>query len=162
MNISIQGRAARTAIRAVGVLAIFSALIGLCYNFVGLAVSFTSTYGARIANLDEPYFFPAFYSMSAICIGCYLLLIAFGVQLFRYQTARLKGFTTLLIFEVVYIFLVDILWQVPEIGRSVAAATGVANGGLTLQGIIFFPLWAPPVAFWARKQLPALPEAIHQ
>lgn len=59
----------------------------------------------------------------------------------------------MLLFEIVYFFSLGMLWLAPSMGMSVAAATGVANGGLMAQFLILFPLWAPLLAFWARRHL---------
>ena len=88
------------------------------------------------------YFYPAFYTMSAVCVVCYVLLLACSTALLRSRVRWSGLLTGVLVFEVVYFFAVAALWMVPTIGQSVAGATGVANGGLMAQFIILFPLWA--------------------
>jgi hypothetical protein len=58
-----------------------------------------------------------------------------------------------LLFEVIYFLSVSLLWTRLTSGMSVAAATGVANGGLMVQFVILFPLWGPLVLWWAKKRL---------
>ena len=87
--------------------------------------------------------------MSTICIVCYILLMVTGVQFVRGKTGLARLFTGVLIFEVVYFFSVAMMWLMPKIGMSVAAASGVANGGLAFQIITLFPLWAPFTVRWA-------------
>jgi len=40
----------------------------------------------------------------------------------------------------------------PEIGHSVGAASGVANGGLMFQLIILFPIWGGILGFWTKRK----------
>lgn len=117
--------------------------------------SFSGAFTSGESRQDTPYFYPAFYIMSAICMGCYALLTIFGVQFIRGRAFHVGWFTTLLLFEIVYFFSLGMLWLAPSIGMSIAAATGVANGGLMAQFLIFFPLWAPLLAFWAQRHLNA-------
>jgi|APTNR8051073442_1049403.scaffolds.fasta_scaffold01614_9 hypothetical protein len=146
-------RTAKIIFRVIGAIAILCAALGLYYSASSLATSFSGAFTAFESRHDTPYFYPAFYIMSAICIGCYALLIIFGVQFIRGRAFHVGWFTSLLTFEIVYFFSLAMLWLAPSIGMSVAAATGVANGGLMAQFLILFPLWAPPLAFWARRHV---------
>lgn len=146
-------RAPKKVLQVIGVVAILCAAFGLYYNASSLRVSFSGAFTSIESQHDVPYFYPAFYIMSAICVGCYALLIVFGIQFIRGRVAHLHRFATLLVFEVVYFFSVAMFWLVPDIGMSVGAATGVANGGLMVQFSILFPLWAPLLALWARRRL---------
>jgi hypothetical protein len=136
----------------VGVIALLCAAFGLYYNASSLLVSFHGAFSEVTQKEDQPYFYTAFYIMSVICIICYALLLWCGVEFVCLKFARAWLFTGLLVFEVVYFFCIGLLWMVPRIGMSVAGATGVANGGLMVQFIIVFPLWAPFVVHWARKR----------
>lgn len=133
----------------VGIVSIAVAAIGLFYNLNTLFTDFSEL---RQDN-DTPFFYPAFYTMSAICIGCYIILLICGVQFVRLRTGLLRLFVAVIIFEVVYFFSIGVMWLAPKIGMSVGAATGVANGGLMFQAFILFPLWAPIIAGWAAKRL---------
>lgn len=150
-------RTANIVLKATGCLAILCAVLGLLYNFSSFSRLSTKPVETVSSDPSIPYFHPAFYAMSAICVCCYGTLLFFGVEFLRGRTSHLKKFTALLIGEVAYYFLVGVLWMVPGIGMSVAAATGVANGGLVVQLIILFPLWAPFAATWAKKRLDESP-----
>lgn len=140
---------AKVIIVAVGVLSVAMAAVGLLYNLTTLLIDYSDSMQER----DIPYFYPAFYSMSTICIGCYIVLLTCGIQFIRLRTKLLKLFVGILIFEVIYFFSIGPMWLIPKIGMSIGAATGVANGGLSFQGFILFPLWAPFLAAWAARRL---------
>jgi len=146
-------KVARGVLIGVGLLSIAFALLGLLYNSSTLAVGFSGAFSGPARDLEVPYFVPAFYTMSAICIGCYAVLFVCGVQFVRLRAGVLPLFVGVLLFEVVYFFAVAVTWAVPTVGMSVGAATGVANGGLMFQGCVLFPFWAPPLAWWAKKRL---------
>ncbi|MHC4570730.1 MAG: hypothetical protein ACYS0C_01460 [Planctomycetota bacterium] len=134
---------------AVGVISTVLAVLGLWYNSSSLFTDFSEF----VQEQDIPYFYPAFYTMSAVCIACYSILLICGVQFLRLRTRLLSLFVVVLIFEVIYFFSIGAMWLVPKIGMSVAAATGVANGGLTFQAFVLFPLWAPFLTRWAARKI---------
>jgi hypothetical protein len=135
-------------LRIVGGTAVIVAALGLFYTVPPLQTFFMN----HEPDPDAPYFFLAFTVMTGICLACYVLLAFSGIHFLRGRT-RLAGlFVGVLIFEVVYFFVVVGLWMMPEIGGSVAAATGVANGGLMIQAMILFPLWAPLAVHWAQRR----------
>ena len=76
----------------------------------------------------------------------------FSIDLIRGHFRTVMPFTVVVIAEVVYFFSISILWLVPKINMSVAAATGVANGGLMIQFIILLPIWAPIVLRVAKRK----------
>lgn len=125
------------------------AVIGLWYNLTTIFTDF----GDLAQERDIPFFYPSFYVMSAICIGCYIALLICGIQFVRLRTRLLALFTGVVVFEVVYFFSIGMLWLTPKVGMSVGAATGVANGGLMFQAFILFPFWAPFLAGWAARRL---------
>lgn len=133
----------------VGVVTIAMAGFGIWYNFRSLSASSSDFFH------DEsiPYFYQAFYIMSVICIACYIALLICGVQFVRLRTGLVKFFVSIIIFEIVYVFSIGITWLLPTVGMSIAAASGVANGGLMIQAISLFFLWAPIIAIWATKIL---------
>jgi hypothetical protein len=145
----------KTALVVVGSTSILMALVGLWYNSSSLLAHSQDL----TEELDTPYFNLAYFTMSAVCIVCYIALFACGVQFIRLRTGHLLFFAALLGFEVVYFFSIGFLWLVPGIGMSVAAATGVANGGLSLQALTLFPLWAPLLAAWAARRMSNANEA---
>ncbi len=140
---------ARAALIGVGVSSVLLALLGLIYNMMSLRADFSALQG----QVDAPYFYPAFYIMSAICIVCYFALLYIGVQLMRGRTNVVLLLVLVVVFEILYSFAVGSLWLLPDYGMSIAAATGVANGGLMIQAFLLFPLWAPVVAFFASRSL---------
>jgi hypothetical protein len=131
------------------VFSIILATVGFWYNFSSLSASFSSL----VKEQDIPYFYPAFYTMSVICIACYVVLLLCGIQFVRLRAGVFPVFVGILIFEVIYFFSIGFLWVIPYIGKSIAAATGVANGGLMFQAFVLFPLWAPFLAGWAAKRI---------
>jgi hypothetical protein len=135
------------------VVALLAALLGLWYNGTTMLIAIRGGFSKTIKEPGLSHFYPAFYTMSAICVVCYLLLLACGIALLRSRVRWSQLLTGVLIFEVVYVFVVAALWMAPTIGRSVAAATGLANGGLMAQFIILFPLWAPLALWWAGRRL---------
>jgi hypothetical protein len=77
-----------------------------------------------------------------------------GFDQVRLRLAYLKIFVGLLIFEVAYfIFIGGFLWRFTINPMDVAAASGVANQGLTAQVYVLLPLWAPIVLWRAKKYL---------
>jgi len=141
---------ARITMIVLGTISIAVAGSGIWYNVTALFTDFSGV----TRQQDTPYFYPAFYVMSGLCLACYISLLTCGVQFLRSRMNLFRLFVGTVIFEVLYFFTISALWMVPRIGMSVAAATGVASGGLMFQGSILFPLWAPFVARWAVTQLP--------
>jgi len=133
----------------VGIVSIAVAAIGLLYNMISLFTDFSDL----VQEQGTVHFYPAFYTMSVICIACYIALLTCGVQFVRLRTNLLKLFVGVIIFEIVYFFSIGPMWLIPKIGMSVAAASGVANGGLMFQAFILFPLWAPFLAVWAARRI---------
>lgn len=151
-------KTAKGVMIAVGSFSVLMAAVGLWYNLTTLSTNFADL--AQEQNI--PYFYPAFYAMSAVCIGCYIVLLTCGIQFIRLRTGLLKLFVGTIIFEVVYFFSIGTTWLVPGIGMSIGAATGVANGWLMFQALILFPLWAPFLARWAAGRLTGTDTASNQ
>lgn len=142
-------RVAKAALIFVGIAAIILAIVGLVYNFASLCADFSSL----LQKNEVPYFYPAFYAMSVICIVCYVLLFYVGVQMIRGEPHVTRLLVLLIVFEILYFFAVGFLWVTPNYGMSIAAATGVANGGMMFQVFCLFPMWAPIVAYVASRSL---------
>lgn len=140
---------AEVLLRITGVVAILVSGLGLAYNVSNLFTDFSSF----ADELELEYFYTAFYSMSAICIACYLAILLCGIQFVRLRTNLRFLFVGVLIFEVLYFFAIAAMWLIPSIGRSVGGATGVANGGLMFQFVVLFPLWAPFAVLWASGRI---------
>ena len=140
---------AKVTLIAVGVVSIVMAASGLSYN---LTTVFTD-FGEFSQEDDIPYFGPAFYTMSAICVACYIALLVCGVQFVRLRTRLLSLFIGVLVFEAVYFFSLGPMWLIPGIGMSIAAASGVGNVRLVPQLFLLLPLWGPLLATWAARRL---------
>jgi len=130
----------------VGVAGIIFAGLGLWYNGSMIFAEFPD-------DPSEPYFRHAFYTMSAICVACYSMLAYVGVQFVRAKSSPLRLFVGLMIFEVAYVFGLGAFWSTSRLGLSIAAASGVANGGLMFQLVALFPLWGSLLARWAKTQI---------
>jgi len=142
---------AQMSLIAIGVVCVISAAFGLFYNFSTLTVALSRAFPT---DKDSPYFYQAFYTMSSVCILCYLLLFCCGVAFLRRSVRLVWLFVSLMIFEVIYFFSLGFfLWPMPQLGLSIAGATGVANGGLMAQFLILFPLWGSILAIWAKRHL---------
>jgi len=139
----------KAILRGVGMVSILLALLGLFYNGLSLSANFSQFHDDR----DVPFFYPAFYTMSAICILCFVLLLVLGIQFIRIKLGAVRVFVFLVVFEVLYILAIGPMWLLPSVGHSIAAATGVANGGMMFQAFILFPVWAIPASLWAARKL---------
>lgn len=144
-------------LRVTGGFAVLFSAIGLCSTAISLTLQVwaASTSGELARELlnDAPHFYPAYYTMSSISIVCCVLLAIFGIQFLRGNPNRAMGFTYLMIFEIAYWLSIILTSLVADFGMSVAAAAGVANGGVLNQFFILFPLWAPIIALRNRKIL---------
>lgn len=150
------------ALRLLGIILFVLAGLGLGYNIVSLLTPFPP-------DPSTPYFRQALYSMTAICVACYVALVFIAVQFIRLGTSWFRAFVGVIVFEVVYFFGIGtfsfsaFLWS-PELALSVGAAFGVANGGLMFQFIILFPIWGPLWGRWATKAIgtpPARPDSVY-
>lgn len=136
------------ALRFVGCALVLFAGLGLWYNGSGL-------FAPMPPDPSLPYFLHAYYTMSAICVACYVTLLVIGIQFIRLNSSLLRLFIGIMIFEVVYFFSTAFVSMTPEVGMSVGAATGVANGGLMFQFLPLFPLWGSLLARWAMQEIEA-------
>lgn len=136
----------------VGVVAIVTAILGLLYSALTISTAIQGNFSSLNEEYDLPYFYQALSIMSAICIACYLILIVCGISLVRSRLSSCRLVIFVLLFEVGYIFAIGSLWMEPTFGESIAAATGVANGGMMIQMIILFPLWGPLLLWWAKRR----------
>ena len=148
----------KVVIRFIGILSIIMACLGLWYN----TLSFFSVLGSFEYDPEMPYLKPVFFVMSFVCVACYVWLLVIGIDFVRLKLRFRHIFAGLLIFEVAYFISISILWISPvrNFSMSVAAATGIANGGLMFQFITLFPLWAPILVVWAHKRIRAQQEVI--
>ena len=75
---------AQRALFVVGIASIAMAVVGLLYNLTSLLTDFDS--GDFLKEQDISHFYPAFYTMSAICVGCYIILLICGMLSFSFLT----------------------------------------------------------------------------
>lgn len=134
-------------------------LASACYLMAALGIFYTLGVGYFVAlgpahvDADTPHFQQAYFTMVSICLAFYVLLIYFGVQFWRLRTETRFWFLGFLIAELAYFLVVGALWRLEDerVALSIAAATGLANGGLVVQGTSLFPVWATAVVFWAHS-----------
>jgi len=145
---------ARIAMIVVGTVSIAAAVMGLWYNFT----AFFTDLSVVVKEHNVPHFYSVFYIMSCIYIACYICLLLCGIQFLRLRTNLFKLFVGIIIFEVLYFFSIVAvtLCTIPEISTSVVAAGGATFGGMSLQKLTLFPLWAPFLAGWAVKRVSQL------
>ncbi len=142
---------AKAILITVGIVSIIMSAVGIFYNMMTLSMDFSDA----IEEMEILHFNPAFYTMSAICIGCYIVLLICGIQFIRLRTGRLKLFIDLCIYELLFFLAIGPIGLIPEIGLNITAAAGVATGGLAFQLLLLFPFWTPLLAAWAGRRLNA-------
>jgi hypothetical protein len=131
----------------------------VCAGF-GLLYNGASFYAVTSGALDTvqnqepmPYVYQAFYVLSALCVACYIALAVCGIQFLRLSTSLIWLFVGVFVIEAIMWFATGRLWLHPTYGPSVAAATGISQGGLVPQFFTLLPLWAPVVVWLARRSL---------
>jgi hypothetical protein len=144
---------ARIALRTVGVVVLACAAFGLLYNGVSFYAVTTGALETVQNEKPMPYLYQAFYVLSAVCVACYIALAVCGVQFLRLSTSLIWLFVGVLAVEIIMWFATGRLWLHPNYGLSVAAATGISQGGLVPQFFILLPLWAPVLVWLARRSL---------
>ncbi|MFZ3138361.1 MAG: hypothetical protein WA126_13340 [Thermodesulfovibrionales bacterium] len=143
----------KASLITLGVVSIICAVLGLFYNMSTIWASFSGAFQKLIKEKNLLYFYPSFYAMSAICVVFYLLLIFCGVYFMRLKIRFTNLFIAILLCEVLYFFSLGFVgWNLKGASLSIAAATGVANGGLMAQFVILFPLWGIVLVLWVRKK----------
>jgi hypothetical protein len=149
----MQPRVARITLRIVGAVVLLCAAFGLFYN----SVSFIAVASGAADTIDPespmPYFRSAFYALSAICVICYLALVWCGIQFVRARPDLWALFSIVLVVEVLSYLTAGWLWRNPTLGVSVAAATGISQGGMMPQVFILLPLWGPIAVWFAKRSL---------
>lgn len=147
----MQKRTSFIVLRIVGASGVLLALIGFWYN----VNTFSTDYAPLLAELadegDVSHFNTAFLIMSGVCVVFFSILLMTGVQLLRLKTNWAFVLLAIMVLEVIYFFSIGAVWVHFPYGYSVAAATGVSNGGLAFQAITGFVFWGPVAAIWARK-----------
>ncbi len=142
-------KVARGLMFAVGIASTAMAVYGLWYNLQTLFMDFSN----MPQEYNISYFYPAFYTMSAICIAWHIILLICGVQFIRFRANLLKLFIGVIILETIHFFSIGIFWAVPRVSMGVEIAIVSASAGLLLQIRTLFILWAPVLAIWATRKL---------
>jgi hypothetical protein len=129
----------------IAALLVVSASLGLLYNASSLFAVFAGAFDDSPEIAGLPHFYTSFYIMSVICIGCYLAIIAASVGLCLGSATCARLIAMLLLLEVLYFLAIGAMWTLPNAGRGIGAATGIANGGLMVQFLLLLPIWIPIV-----------------
>ncbi len=93
---------------------------------------------------------------SLILLGVVSIIGAVLGLLYNISTlwASSSGAFEKLISEALYFFSLGFVgWHLKGASLSIAAASGVANGGLMAQFIILLPLWGIVLTLWVRKKI---------
>jgi hypothetical protein len=122
---------------------------GIWYNASSLKAAWSHKFDDVQFEQETPYFYHAFYIMSFACVLFYIVLIALSIEILRGVELASTLLCIVLSLEVVYFFVSAAMWTHPNYGSSIAAAFGVANGGLLFQFATLLPLWAPIVLWTA-------------
>jgi hypothetical protein len=144
---------ARIALRVVGLAVLVCAGLGLLYNSASFYAVATGALDTVQTEKPMPYLYQAFYVLSAVCVACYIALAICGIQFLRLSTSLIWLLVGVFIVEAIMWFATGRFWSHPTYGHSVAAATGISQGGLVPQFFILLPLWAPVVVWLARRSL---------
>lgn len=148
-------KAARITLVTLGIASLACAALGLLYNLATVSAALSGALEEIETEVGQelPGFHLVFYTMWSICTAFYLGLLLCGVQFLRLKVNYTFGFALIQLLEVLYVLLIGVLWGHAENGATIAAATGVANGGLMIQFFVLLPLWGPIAAFLARGRL---------
>ena len=144
-------RWAQIALRAVGIIAILLAIGGLLYTAASLYAVASGGIDQLAVEASTPYVHTAFYVMASTCVAFYAVLLLCGIQFVRLRSSLWWLFLGLLVAEVIYYLLVGWLWSHSTLGNSIAGASGISSGGLVLQFVLLFPLWAPIIVWLSRR-----------
>jgi hypothetical protein len=144
----------KTSLITLGVVSIVCAVLGLLYNTGTAYAGFSGAFAKIIKEYRLLYFYQAFYAMSAICVAFYILLLLCGIYFLKLQNKFTYLFMGVMVAEVLYFLFLRFMVSnfADDYAHSIAAAAGVANGGLMAQYFILFPIWGGILALWiARK-----------
>jgi hypothetical protein len=126
-------------------------LSGLLYTYD----YYRSIMRCYVFNPKEPYFLEVYRLMAGITTGCLVLLLVFSLRFLWLRTGSRWWFAGLMLFEIAFTVSISVFWLSKNraLASSVGGATGVATGGLVLQDIVLFPLWAPFAVLWAHRRI---------
>ncbi len=114
---------------------------------LGLLESYSSYQWVTSAQFpipqDPPQFADTFFIMMGISIVIHLMLLLSGILIVLQKPRATRLFIVTCMLMMWFFVGAAFLWLNPEIGGSVASATGVSGGYLGVFAITLFPLWAP-------------------
>lgn len=140
---------ART-LTAVGIACLIMAAAGFWYSSGSLTGESSDTLDKLY---DVPHFQTIFYILSGICLSFYTLLAITGIQLIRTKTNWVFVLLGIIMLELIYTLILGRLVASAEYGHITFTTSAITSGGLVVQWISLFSLWAPITAFWARSRL---------
>jgi hypothetical protein len=145
----------KASLITLGVVSTICAVLGLLYNMGTAYAGFSGAFAKIIREQKLGYFYQAFSAMSAICVVFYILLMMSGIYFLKLQERFINLFMGVMVAEVLYFLLLRfIVSSLADIyALSIAAATGVANGGLMAQYFILFPIWGCILALWTKRKI---------
>jgi hypothetical protein len=147
-------RLSKTVVVMVGAVTLSCSLGGLFLCWQSVQRALNGEFDALILQHQVPHFYFYFYPMLFITITCCLVLAWCGFDQLRARLSHLITFVSLLIFEVLYLFIIGgFVWRLSSNPMDVAAASGVANQGLMAQVMVLLPIWAPIVLWRAKRYL---------
>lgn len=141
----------------VGLLGIGLSLFGFWYSSQSLYAVKFATSSPSIQQHEYPHFHFAYYGMSFISFSLGALLLFTSLQLLRFRMGWSLLLAFLMMFELIYFRCVAAGWFHPTFGKSIMAASGLANGSLVGFHFTGYPYWAPLIAYWGWYRLPAPP-----
>ncbi len=136
-----------------GLVTLLCALLGLAYNGLALILGLHGAFDEVAREYQLTHFDAAFYSMSAICVGCYLVLLCGSCQLIRRRFSAYHLLIGVWLFEIAYYLVVLGVSRIPD-RSGIDAAMGAANGGLMVQFVILLPIWGPLVLLGLKRSQP--------
>ena len=134
----------------IGISSIVVAILGALYNGWMLYIDLPGNTNDIDAEINEEYFVMSFYIMTYICLIFFTFLFLSGIQLIRQKLVWVYVLVTVITLEIIYWLILGSMWLHPKYGYSIAAATGVSNGGLTFQIFSLYIIWAPLLALYVK------------
>ena len=133
-------------VRIVGGTAIVCAGIGIATTLF-IVSNFLRGKGGEITDSAPLSFRQMFFLFSALSVAFNLLLGLTAAALLLGHSISAWQFLAVFMPQVLYIFLLGVLWRHPRVGPSIAAATGIGNIGITIPFLCLLPIWGP-IALW--------------
>ena len=138
-------------------LLILFGTLHLVFSILGLYVILTTvrSVGFLHDDADVPLVVECFYAMTIINTLFIASLALAGYRLLRSGVAAIPFSNLVTVGEIVYFFLLPVVWLVPNLRTSVASATGIGNVGIMVQGVLLYPLASLVILTNYRGRFPA-------